>query len=162
MNIVTMTLAYVPSEDRIRLEAVLEDKRPLRLWLTQRISRALVAQLGRHLERIRVSGKEHANAKPGGEPQVERSDPSPVPLEPVATYLVDEINLQLGPHHVGMGFIAGRDVNAAAVMNRALLRRWVDILRRQFVAAEWPLDEKIAVRAAEAAPPLGQQSAMLH
>jgi hypothetical protein len=143
--IASITLTYDQIEDRIHAATRLEDGQPTRFWLTQRLARRLVAALAGHLEKAEAiplpSVREAVMAQEQAQAVSTLKPSAPVAATPdTPAHLVSNITLNMGPEKVELLFDSGADVKPAIVLDRTLVRQWLSLLHRQFVAAEWPLD----------------------
>jgi hypothetical protein len=144
-KITSITLSYVPAEDRIHFATLLDDARTIRMWLTQRLARSLVHALANHMEKAEgiplptvrdaMLAQEQAHAVSGIKPT------QPVAADPDAPiHLVANITLKLSAEHVGLFFESDLDFQPSIVLDRTLVRQWLSMLHRQFEMAAWPLD----------------------
>lgn len=144
-TIQSVTLSYSQDEDRIHLATLLHDGRTVRLWLTQRLARRLVDALASHLEkaegiplptvRNEMLAQEQVMAvsaiKPTKPVEIDVSD---------RPHLIANITLNLSTDRFGLAFACDRDIAPSIVLDRMMVRQWLSMLHRQFVAGSWPLD----------------------
>lgn len=141
----SITLSYDRDEDRIHIAARLEDQRAVRLWLTHRLARRLVAALASHLEKAEaiplpsvreaVMAQEQAQAVSSIKPQPPVTAGSDAPA-----HLVNNISLKLAAEQMSLQFDSTLDCAPSIQLDRTLVRQWLSMLHRQFVVAEWALD----------------------
>ena len=135
-----MTLRYVPTEDRLHVAARLEDGRAVRLWLTQRMARALVTVLARHLERVVAPGDPLPAARERVAAAPQNDALHAVPIDGAVAHLVRNVTLKLAAERVALCFVSDLDFRPSLVLDCARARQWLRLLQRQFVTAGWPLD----------------------
>lgn len=144
-KIVSITLSYDPGEDRIHIAARLDDERAVRLWLTQRLARRLVTALTSNLEKaeaIPVATVRKAVMAQAQAEAVSTLRPRP-PVKPeidVPVHLVTNVKLRIGAEATELQFESTLDFAPRAVLDRTLVRQWLTMLHRQFVAGNWPID----------------------
>jgi hypothetical protein len=144
-TITSITLSYDAREDRIHMAARGEDARKLRLWLTQRLARRLVAALAGHLERAEAIPLASVRTVMMAQEQAQavsaiRRVPRVKAGPEVLAHLVTNVAIAIGAEKMELRFDADIDCKPAIVLDRTLVRQWLSMLHRQFVKADWPLD----------------------
>jgi hypothetical protein len=145
-KIVSITLSYDVDQDRIQLATQLDDKRAVRLWLTQRLARRLVSVLTANLEQaeaiplpsVREAVMTQAQAQAVS--TIRPRQPVVAPPREVPAYLVHNIKIRVGPKLIELQFESSLDIAPTAQLDRTLTRQWLTMLHRQFVAGQWPVD----------------------
>lgn len=154
-KITSITMSYSKAEDRIHLALALEGQQYLRMWMTQRLARQLVVTLAGHLEKTEPPQDQ-------GAPQPEATTPAAqseslarqqaqavarikpvrptIPQPDVPIWLINDIRLTLWRSRVGVQFSSDLDVQPGAMLDRTMVRQWLSMLHKQFVAGDWPLD----------------------
>lgn len=144
MHIRSMTLSYDGAEDRIQLAVLLTDERKVSLWLTQRLARSLARALASYVEKTEgiplstvrdaMLSHEQASAVAGIRPS------APVQAASGPVHLVANVKIQQTPEKIAMTFEAGEGIDPRVVLEKTLVRQWMDMLHRQFRTAGWPED----------------------
>ncbi|MEH6789741.1 hypothetical protein [Parasphingorhabdus sp.] len=135
-----ITSLYVADQDRISLTAQLGDGGFARIWLTQRIVNRLVPALVNQVKPDHTDAV-YADVIAGVAQQraVDRHEPqAPVRVaEAGHEWLVCKIDMQIAKNGAILIFCSADGDTARLAMNAELLRQWLAILRRVYMAAEW-------------------------
>lgn len=146
VRITRVTTRYVPVEDRLRLEAELEDGARLGFWLTQRLAREVVKTLVAHVER---QGLERRVVPPEARDEVQRQlhaaararrGRTPPVAEAPESVLLDRVRIRATDRQVQLFLPLPEGRVGALAMGPDHARQWLDILFQQYRAAGWPLD----------------------
>jgi hypothetical protein len=143
------TTEYADYEDRIRISHQLESEKVVVTWLTRRLTDRLVAHLAGWLEKeteqtprpevLQSFAQEAAAAElaqaSAAQPQ-EAVKPPPSPTQ----WLVREIDINTQPEGAGLLF-RGQTPEEKLQLNltKLQLRQWLNIVRSQYLVAQWPM-----------------------
>ena len=140
LDLQRITVLYSEEQDRISINAAVRDGETARIWLTQRMTNRLIPALinvikPRHEDPVYaeiIAGVSHQKA-------VSRQEPSaPVTANaPEHEWLVSKIDLQMPPSGTVVIFYSPTGQSARIGFNGDLMRQWLSILQRVYVAAEW-------------------------
>jgi len=143
------TTEYVDFEDRIRISHQLDSGEVVVTWLTRRLVDRLVAHLASWLEKeteqtpraelLQSFAQEAAAAEFAQaavtQPQ-EAVKPPPSPTE----WLVREVDISTQPEGASFQFRGHPPHEKLPLnLNRQQLRQWLNIVRSQYLLAQWPL-----------------------
>lgn len=141
-----LTLHYLPTEDRIRMDAQVQGGGVLVFWLTLRLCRELVKVLTEYFDKQtlpKVQGskkvvqsffQQDADRQRNPVPSVERPSPT------TRSQLVSEVNIRTNQHAILLRMPLGGGEAAILPMNPTEARQWLQILYEQFQRAQWPLE----------------------
>jgi hypothetical protein len=145
VQLTRFSLSYDPAEDRIAWDAEAAGGALVRLWLTQRLCRELVAALTPRLPRPA------ATAPAGREAAVQSWEQAAAMASfgktPGVTYtaeavsgLVRTVHINPSPQNVTLVFEASEGEPAAITLDAVALRQMLAILRQLHAGAGWPLE----------------------
>jgi hypothetical protein len=144
VSIETLTLRYIPDQDRFRVDAKTRGNNDfLRLWLTRRLVDRLVPQLFSSMgspEKSTVSDdirQSVAQRKAMAHKQKVNAVSMP---ESAPEWLVREVKLSNHPRGVRVVFVGPKDTQAAIFFGRQQLRQWLSIVRHTYGQAGWSVD----------------------
>lgn len=149
------SLAYDTAQDRIAWDAEAVDGAATRLWLTQRLCKAVVKALTpmiqtsatpQHQAAVQSWEQAAAVAALGQTPAVKVSDETP-------SGLVGAVHLTPAGSSITVAFDFAAGQSLSIVMTPVALRQTLAVLHRLHVSAGWPTDEWPAWLAAPAAAP---------
>ena len=137
------TTEYVDFEDRIRVSHQLDSGEVVVTWLTRRLTDRLVAHLSTWLEKetVQTPRPEVLQSFAQEAAAVELAQAAPVIPPPLpAAWLVREIDVNTEGLGVGLKLKGELPQKTLTLMLSCLqLRQWLNILRSQYVLAQWPL-----------------------
>jgi hypothetical protein len=154
--------AYVPAEDRLRLECALVDGSAV-IWLTQRMANVLVKNLLAWLDKtVPAEQAEHFGDIPHRVAQqkamADRPERRTEKIPEAEPWLVDAIDLNPAPGHILLTFKNKAGGGARIQFDQRRLRLWLGGLYNQYRRSGWPLElwpEWIGDETVEAAVPTG-------
>jgi hypothetical protein len=140
------SLAYDAQEDRIAWDSEDADGTTMRLWLTQRLCRGLVAAILPMLEAAapqQVAPQHQATAQ-SWEQAAALSDfgksPSVRPTPQSASGLVRAVHLRPSAQEITFLFEFGAGASCSIGVRHAGVRQMLFVLRRLYAGAGWPAD----------------------
>lgn len=150
-----ITARYNFREDRITIDGVIHTGQQLQMVLTQRLARAIVLELVRHVSVAAKNAMMNDFAQELAVLSREQSEPVDA-KESHNVWLVTHLHVQ--PLHKGTRLIFTEDNKSAVHVNctDAVLRNLIDIIYKSFVAGDWPLDifpDWVCVQTLDALPP---------
>ena len=155
--------AYVVAEDRFRLACVLVDGGSETLWLTQRLTNALLSKLLEWVEKTvkddRIAPFVHRAAQKSA--SAKSPDRRAEKIPEGAGWLVRSIDFRMANDSVMLTFKDDADRKVRLRFGPAHLRQWLNVVHGQYRRAGWPLDlwpEWIVDEAEEAS----ENSGLLH
>lgn len=157
--------AYVAAEDRLRLACALKSGGSEIVWLTRRISDALIRQLLDWLDRVtpsdsRVGDLAHRMAQQAA---MAKTQPRPVGTIPDAPgWVARSVGYNLAARGVMLTFLGDGGRAVRVQFDADHLRRWLKVLQVQYRRSGWPLDLWPAWIREEETEPGQVPSEMLH
>lgn len=154
--------AYVPAEDRLRLECALVEGSAV-MWLTQRMANVLVKNLVAWLDKtVPPEQAEHFGDIPHRVAQqkaiADRPERRTEKLPAAEPWLVDSIDLNSAPGQILVAFKKKEGGGARIQFDQRRLRLWLGGLYNQYRKSGWQLDlwpDWIGEEAEEPATPAG-------
>jgi len=159
MRISTITVHYIPLEDRLKCAVVDKEANKCVLWITRRLAESLVASLVKQITDGPLKPELDANATPTDTPSPQPDDArqvyaqlearlnkkSATPVEiddaTVAQRLIHEVRMSIHTNRaVSLRFAAPDKPEAVLVLTETELRQWLEVLRQCFRAAQWRHD----------------------
>lgn len=140
-QVLRVSTAYVPQQDRLQLAGKLQDGGVVVLWLTQRMLRLLLKPLGDFIgknaprtkkERVRhsyVDLMDKVSRKAGPSVKAEASTPE---------WLVEKIDVSTTGHVAELTFWSEGAPRALFEVDTISLRRWLEVVQRKATKGGWP------------------------
>lgn len=142
MELIKVTLAHCPYEDRVRMDGLGPTAGTIRIWLTHRLLTLLVKHLGQFGRQAETLTKSPPAYQPDAVKNDNREEGSVV-LEPGSPeVLVSAVDVRAsGDSHVELTYKDSQGRKAARLcLTLHSLEKWTASLKRCFEAARWPLD----------------------
>ena len=152
MQLSRVTTQYDNAQDRFRLLGDASDDETLELWLTQRlfmrILQVLFAWLEENDKSETVSGSRPEDpqvksslqnfAQQSASAAMEKTEPVKAQSE-TRSYLLDEVDIRKSDTHIDLVFKLPQGEIAELLFDTTQLRQWLNIVLKQWIAAEWPI-----------------------
>ncbi|HCW92787.1 hypothetical protein [Flexistipes sinusarabici] len=138
-----LTTTYVPEEDRIMVSGQLSDGRTLALWLTQRLLKMLIPNITERLQKMEDS-LDSVNTPNVKDKHLEDKNTKSVPVslseKSVEEWLVTSVDISNNDSTIMLVFKRSSLDKVSFIADKSLMNQWLDILKKNFESASWPLD----------------------
>jgi len=132
---------YVIAEDRLRLSCALKGGESDGLWLTQRMTNALVKKLVEWLDKTSVQDKrfaDHTHRAAQQSAMSKRPKRPPATIAEVEAWLVNAVDLRTSGQGVMLTFKDKGDRIVCLKFDAQHLRHWLNVLHGQYRRSGWP------------------------
>lgn len=140
-QVLRVSTAYVPQQDRIHLAAELDTGEVQVLWLTQRMLRMLLRPLGQFITHNAPRTKKEQARRSYIElmEKVSRKQSEPIRPDPSAPeWLVEKVDVSVNGGVVELKFWADGAPRSFFEVDTISLRRWLEVVRHKATKARWP------------------------